>query len=108
MRARLIKILVLEVYWLQCMLWKWMAYTYVTKLDRVVRAQSLKVNDVVIAMGTSTNTTYASAGHRLQKSWSMQERPFIVGYVRRDTKIHDAKEEDAPHHRPIPQHVRQR
>ena len=61
------------------------------RLHGVPETADENTNDVVIAiasdMGVRINEHDICVSHRLQKSRSMQERPIIVRFVRRDTKI---------------------
>ena len=61
------------------------------RLHGVPETADENTNDVVIAiasdMGVRIDEHDICVSHRLQKSRSMQERPIIVRFVRRDTKI---------------------
>ena len=61
------------------------------RLHGIPETAAENTNDVVIAlasdMGVHIDEHDICISHRLQKSRSMQERPIIVRFVRRDTKI---------------------
>ena len=61
------------------------------RLHGIPETADENTNDVVIAlasdMGVHIDEHDICISHRLQKSRSMQERPIIVRFVRRDTKI---------------------
>ncbi len=70
------------------------------RLHGVPETADENTNDVVIAiasdMGVRINEHDICVSHRLQKSRSMQERPIIVRFVRRDTNIEIMRKKKTP------------